>query len=260
VNAARLSTFVGGKLPTSYVTTVIESEETEVKLPEEFELLKDLENPIRESVCSYLASRGLNKKLLDMMQVGYCRSGRSWGYIIFPVFNAEGEVVWWQGRRYKKREPKFYNPKASYKSELVYCVGVARRPKKIILVESIINALTIGSFEHSKRLVFAIFGKSLSDAQLHRILVYEKCLEGVVVALDRDAWPESVKIADRLAGILPIVKIAKFPPDVDINDVGRQAAWDIIEQAQPYFKDSRMQILLQDPHPWERKTYEPTVY
>jgi DNA primase len=246
-------------------TVIVEQAEmSEVKLPKEFHPISEFKDPLRENLYSYLESRGLVRKLIDRMKVGYCKKGHHWGYLVFPVFNSDGETVYWQGRRFKKREPKFYNPKASYKTELLYVVGRifwrAAKNRRLVLVESIINALTIG-WPSARNLVVALLGSSMSDSQLYQILSFG--IKDIVVALDGDMWKQSVAIADRLLGENRHIRIAQFPYDRDINKLGREKSWSVIDSAELYL-GGRMSASLSraDAIPWERQgkmAYDPTI-
>ena len=127
-----------------YVTPVVVKQSFQDNaLPEEFRILDELEEPVRNTIYAYLNSRGLHSKTLQRQKVGYCETGKYWGYIIFPVFSAEGKVIYWQGRRFKDRKQKFFNPPCSNKKEIFYQLGGSQMTKRIIVVESVINALTL---------------------------------------------------------------------------------------------------------------------
>jgi len=223
------------------------ADEADIGLPEEFKLLADLPRSLSEDLYSYLQHRGLVKKILNLAQVGYCSTGKFWGYIIFPVFNQDGKLVYWQGRRYKAREKKFLNPDSSHKSELLYRISAVAKPRLIVLVESILNALTLENINCGKHrtgnLILALLGSSLSEAQLDQILLYERWIKQLVIALDPDAWHKAVDLAARLKPLLPDVRLARFPAGQDVNSLGREASWQAIYNAIPFTVQKRMQIL-----------------
>lgn len=241
-----LAFFSAAGLELGLAPEVIRSaEETEVKLPKEYREISRLKPDMQDTLYAYMASRGIPKKVVDAARVGYCRDGRWWGYLVFPVLDDEGNAVYWQARRFKNREPKFYNPKASYKSELVYRISPVVRPKTIVLVESIINVLTLENMGIGKYLVMAILGKSMSETQLQYILRFEKRLKDIVVALDGDARREAVEIAEKLWAKNPHIasKIAPIPDGEDINSLGREEAWRRIAYAEPFDKRHRSEII-----------------
>ena len=242
----RLRAFFGEGFRIKAPEILIQSKEADVRLPKEFDLLDDDlagDAHTKRMVLAYLAGRGLPKKLLARAQVGYCETGKFWGYIIFPVFD-NGEVVYWQGRRFKNRDPKFWNPASSKKTEIVFNLHTGMRPKRIVLVESVINALTLETERKpTVSAIFALLGQNLSDIQMHKILVWERHVEEIVIALDSDAWKSAVEIADKLYGSVPSVKLAKIPEGEDVNSVGRMAAWEAIFEAIPYHRENRIDIL-----------------
>ena len=243
----RLISYVTGKSQFSWgQPKIVEmAEDADVSLPEEFTPIGHLPKDLRETIWAYLESRGLNRKTLTKMEVGYCRTGRWWGYIIFPVFE-NGEVVYWQGRRFKKRDPKFYNPWSSRKSDLVYELSDTRRPTGAVIVESIINAMTLHRNKEPFKqwAIFSIMGKSLSEAQQDKILNYEKYLNTIVVALDGDAWRETVEIGAKLDGCVPVVRIAKLPDDKDINSLGWEKAWRTILAGDKYIRSRHIEFMM----------------
>ena len=241
-----LAFFSRSGVPSATPDLIKAAPEADIKLPEEFEPLNEMENTLlRGQLYSYLDSRGLHKRLVDAARIGYCQTGKFWGYLIFPVFDDEGAVVYWQARRYKDREPKFYNPASSKKTELVYKIGTARKPKRITLVESIINTLTLETGHHQTHdLVMGLFGKTMSPAQREHVLLYDRWLQEIVVALDPDARREAVDIAMQFQGTKKAVKIAEFPEGEDVNSVGREGSWDLVHKALVFDKNRRMEFLL----------------
>ena len=238
-------------IPYRIPETINRSIKGAMELPKEYELLDELAPlDLRDNLFAYLASRGLPKKIVRAANVGYCKTGKYWGYLIFPVTDQEGAVQYWQARRYKNREPKFWNPASSKKKELVYRITrKVEKPARVVIVESIINALTIISLENRKDLVIAILGKTLSDFQRDHILQYKRWLLEVVIALDGpqerdDTKHAAVVIATSLEGIIPAVKIAKFPEGEDVNSIGREKSWDLINKAIVFHKDVNQQEFL----------------
>lgn len=247
VYEARLRAFFGDA-PVLHTPTVIRASETsDVQLPEEFKLLEDA-GSVGEMVVEYLRGRGLKKRVIENAQVGYCKKGRFWGYIIFPVFDND-EVVYWQGRRFKKRDPKFWNPESSKKTEFIFQLdnGV-QKARRVILVESIINAMTLhDGHDNPRNAVFALIGKTLSDAQLQRIMVYEKWMKEIVVALDPDAWRDAVGIAKRLHRTSIRVRLARVTKGEDINTLGYDRGWSVIENSVTYRLNEHLKFMAMKP-------------
>lgn len=225
---------------------VASSEEADVKLPKEFRTLDRLPHDLRGELIMYLdEARGLSRRVVEKAKVGYCERGKFWGYIIFPVFNDDGEVIWWQGRRYKNRDPKFWNPKSSMKTEILYGISSPRQPKRLVLVESIINCLTLETgYDATTNCIRSLLGKTMSETQMDIILSKERWLKEIVIALDPDARREAVDIATRLQGRFPCVKLLTVPEDEDINTLGRERSWELIDRAPLYDPKKRMEFLV----------------
>lgn len=246
VTERRLRAFFSEEDTPYEIPEIIEAaEHADVKLPEEFQLLDNLKNDIRVDLFDYFHSRRIEKWLLRKARVGYCRTGKFWGYIIMPVFNDEGEVAWWQGRRYKNRTPKFYNPASSQKTDLLYRLSSPKKPHRIVLVESIINSWTLAKESESKRnVVGALLGKTMSEAQMDIILSKEKWVEEAVVALDPDALREAVALAEKLCPVIPKVKIMRVPEGEDINTLGFHTSWKLINDAPIFDPKHRTEFLV----------------
>lgn len=247
VTERRLFAFFGVSGVHHTIPEIIEkAEEADVSLPKEFKLIADLDKEMRATLYAYLSRRDIPKRVVDKAKLGYCESGERWGYIILPVFNEQGEVVYWQGRRFKNREPKFYNPKSSKKSDLVYCVSLCTIPKRIILVESVINALTLESLDKGNTAIIALLGKSMSEAQKDYVLCHERKLKELVVALDGDARRDTMGIIDALNHKIPALKIANIPNGEDINSLGREKAWQLINNAEVYNPNRRIEFMTRE--------------
>ena len=204
-----------------------------------------METEDQRMLYSYFESRGIARKLVNRAKIGYVRDGKMWGYLVFPVWD-NGEICWWQARRFKNRFPKFFNPPSSRKSELVYRIGKARKPRRLVLVESVMNTLTLQNPKDSAKgsdVVIGIFGKTLSQIQMDKVLFYERHCEEVIVALDPDAIRDAVEIASQFEGVIPSVKIPLFPEGEDVNSLGRETAWDFIQKAKLYSSRNRMKFL-----------------
>lgn len=224
----------------------------DVALPDDFEILDELPDRLSDDLYTYLQNRGLHRKIIRAAQVGYCQKGKYWGYFIFPVPDEEGSVQYFQARRFKNREPKFRNPASTKKTELLYRLGTAAKPRRIVLVESIINVMTITSLKNQRDLVLGIFGKTISEIQKDYVLQYQKWLRELIVALDgpqeRDNTKHAaVQIAKAFEGAVPAVKIAQFPEGEDVNSVGREKSWDIIERAKTFQRNKNEAEFLYGP-------------
>jgi hypothetical protein len=217
---------------------------SKLKLPEGFRTLKSMPDYRSEPIYDYLDSRGLRRKIVNMARVGYVREGDLWGYMIFPVFNFDGQVIYWQGRRFKNRKSKFYNPTSSVRDEILYQVRWPRKPKTCIVVESIINVLTLESnWGEDDAVIMGTFGTSITEEQFYKILEYNGVIKEIVLALDPDALRVAFDFADRLGSIVPKIKVPMFPDGEDVNSLGFKKSLRLIRDASLYNYKNRTQLL-----------------
>ena len=164
-----------------------------------------------------MRKRGFNILSLSMQGIGYCTTGDYAGMIIFPFYK-NSKLIYFIGRRFLAMgENKFKNPDVETlgigKSEIIYNEDALGIYQKIYVVESVINALTIGPN------AIAIMGKSISGIQLSKIL-RSPCKQ-IVIGLDPDAYSHAIKLAFKLVDTKKC-KLLKFPENKDVNNLGRK--------------------------------------
>jgi len=212
-----------------------------VTLPEGYVPIVGIEpSGLREALFAYLESRGVSSKLASKVGIGYCTEGPLWGYLVFPVLEG-GELVYWQARRFKNREPKFRNPTLSRKTDWLYVLGRSKHPTHAVVVESIFNALTLGVPKH-RWVVCAVLGKAMSDTQLVKLMEH-RSIQEVTLALDDDAWREQVAIARRMSGYFHVVRLARLPAGEDLNALGQERAWQAVFAAGVYQPEHHLEML-----------------
>jgi DNA primase len=187
-----------------------------VILPESFKLLVIGRSRYGKMARAYMEGRGFNSLDLSRKGVGYCSKGKYKGYIILPYYDLEGNLVYFQTRLFFGSGPKFNNPTIEEfgvgKSSILYNERALYEFKEVNLVESVINALTIG--DNST----ALSGKVASKVQLYKIL--KSPVEIVNIILDPDAEKEAVDLALNLVKYKKI-RLIKLEGDKDINDLGK---------------------------------------
>lgn len=186
-------------------------------LPESFKLLLFGESRIANLARARMESRGFNTRDLSRMGVGYCSSGPYALHIIIPFFQ-KGKLIYFNARNMVETGPKFKNPSEEEygigKNFLIYNIDALAVYKLIYIVESAINAMTLGDQ------AIALSGKTISDYQLNQILASP--VEKVVILLDDDAWEWAIALALKLV-VYKQVKLIKMPYKKDVNDLGRAA-------------------------------------
>lgn len=218
-----LGTFEG----IEYIETQVEyfTEKQNVELPESFKLIILGKSIIANKARATLKKRGFNLTELAMRGIGYCTRGDYANRIIIP-FYAKGKLVYWNARAILFGDIKFKNPSTDElgigKSLLMFNVDALAMQRRIYLLESATNALTIG-----ERGV-AILGKILSNHQLSQIL--RSPVKEVIIILDEDAWNYTLQAALKLV-MYKKVKVIKMPEEIDVNDMGRKETLKLVKAA-----------------------------
>jgi hypothetical protein len=198
-----------------------------IKLPEEFHSILTGNNQLAKSARNYLEKRGFDIEYLGLRGVGYCDDGPYLGYIIFPFYK-RSELVFFQGRYYIPLGPKMRNPPEEEfgigKTQVMYNEDALMMYKKIRIVESITNALTLGDTG------IATLGKSISSWQFNRIL--RSPVQAVSVMLDPDAYINGLEFAMSICHYKK-VKVVKLPDENDVNDLGKNRTI-LLEKETPY--------------------------
>ena len=188
-----------------------------VELPESYKLISLGDSTFSHICRNYLRKRGFSISKLEMAGIGYCTSGDYALRIIIPYY-ISGKLVYYNARKVVDDDTvKFKNPTLDEvgigKSLLIYNRDCLYTYKRVYLVESATNALTIGDT------AFGIGGKTLSDYQFGEI-VKSPC-EEVVIILDPDAWDWAIKAAMKLIWHKR-VKLVRLEDETDVNNIGRK--------------------------------------
>lgn len=211
----------------TFQTKVEKREEKEVELPEGFKLLNRGDGIVANLARRYMEGRGFNVNQLSMKGIGYCMKGKYQGCIILPFFS-KGKLVYLIGRKFLLSTAKFRNPEAEEfgvgKAQVIYNSDALYYYKRIQIVESYINSLTLGD-----RAV-AILGKIISDYQKSAII--RSSVEEIDLILDPDAYLHSLKSAMDFS-MYKIVRVIRLPEGKDVNDIGKQATKDLIKKVKP---------------------------
>lgn len=196
---------------------VVRREKTDVKLPQSFRPIIQKEGILGRAAYRYLTKkRGFSELDLVLNGVGYCLEGPYAGYIIFPCYR-KTQLIFFQGRRFIGNGPKMQNPQNEEfgvgKTEVIFNEDALMMYTHVNVVESITNAITLGEN------TVAIFGKSISDYQLKKI-ISASCTH-ITILLDDDAIDKAVELAMKLVHYKR-VRLVRMPKDKDVNDLGRK--------------------------------------
>lgn len=186
------------------------------QLPEGYKNIRRGNSHLAKAARNYVRSRGFDVKEMSMAGWGYGTKGKYIGYLIMPYY-INNELVYFNARLYSGADTKFKNPPVEDfglgKSMLMYNMDALSVYNKIWLVESIMNAATIGPN------AIGAAGKAISNWQLNTII--KSPVEKVIIGLDDDAMDDAIRVALRLFDHKK-VKIVQFPKKQDINDIGRK--------------------------------------
>ena len=162
----------------------------------------------------YLEQRGISRETATLFGVGYyAGQGFLQGRIVFPIHNAEGELLAYAGRSLDGSEPRYLFPAGFRKSAVIFnlhrAIGTtASAAGRAVVVEGFFDCLKVHQAGH--RNVVSLMGASLSEVQTELL---EQHFRELVLMLDGDAAGRraSQVIAAHLRVRLPL-RIARVPP------------------------------------------------
>lgn len=199
---------------------------SKISLPEGYKLLIFGESQLAKSARFYMKSRGFNINKLSYQGIGYCDTGEYLGCIIFPFYYG-GKLIYFQARKYIELGEKFKNPDSELfgigKSELIWNRDALYTYRKIRLMESVTNCLTLGPRG------VGILGKKASLTQISTLI--QAPVEEYNIILDPDAIKEAIELAYKLIQYKK-VKISILPEGKDVNSYGKEKTLKIVKEAE----------------------------
>jgi len=166
---------------------------------------------------SYLRGRGLTQQQIINHKIGYVSGGRYRNTVVFPVFNMNGDLIYWVAR--SVLEKRYLNCPGK-NSHVLFNF---KNQRHIVLCEGIFDALAVGKFG------VALLGKILKKDQ-QAILLNSNC-QKLTVLLDQDAFAEANEIAKKLSGHGIEVAIAFPPSGKDAGEMEPQQLQRLLEVA-----------------------------
>ena len=193
-------------------------------------------NVIAKQAVEYLKKRGITKKDIEKYHLMVGVKGECYRRVVIP-FIEDKKIVWYQARAINNFiVPKYKNPKGVEKSFLVYNID---NLKNVALVtEGAIDAMLINGV--------ALSGVTASDWQIHKIM--NKNPEQIIIIPDNDKTKviKGKKVNPGYQGALktiegfvragyPVsnIRVAFLSGGKDINDIGREKAFECIENSMP---------------------------
>jgi hypothetical protein len=203
---------------------------TPIELPESYTLLNLGSGMLADAARKSMIKRGFNVRKLAQLGTGYCTEGHYAGYIIFPFFHRT-QLEFFQGRKFAGMGPKMMNPnEEDYgvgKSQLIYNRDALYMYKKIYVLESITNAITLGDR------AIALLGKKASPYQISA-MIKSPC-EELIVILDPDARVEAINLCMILSQYkkTKLVYWGKLSDEgPDVNDLGKKETLQRVKAAE----------------------------
>jgi DNA primase len=194
-----------------------ERKKPKLKLPESFTKFSDSNPiyPIRRQAYNYLVSRGITDEMIEKYSIGFCDKGSHKGRIVVPSYSLTGELTYYIARSWDpKSRAKYKNPEAE-KDKIIFNEHLINWERDIFLVEGVFDGLFLPNS-------IPMLGKHMSSLLFDNL--YLKSKGNVIIALDGDAWIDSVKLYNELNGgdLYGRLKILKLPEDKDICDLKGQ--------------------------------------
>lgn len=183
---------------------------SDVQLPDEFRMIYE-SGSFQGRVLSYMNRRGFTEEFLASKAVGYCDTGRYFGYLVVPMIN-RGKLDYWVARDALNRAgPKYVNPKEVSKT-MLYNEEALDIYETVYHTEGIFDSWVIGDN------AIASLGWGITPEQLNKIL-NSNCKNYVVVpdpGYEDKAYATAAKIA-------PYKQVyVKGTGQGDVNDIGRE--------------------------------------
>lgn len=200
---------------------------SQIVLPSEFIPLwvDDQNNWFWRAAMNYLLNeRRIRYVDIVKYRLGYCISGRYKNRIIFPNFNTRGELNYFTARLFLDTSNCTFLLPIVPRDQIIGMEFFIDWSEPVIIVESILNAITV------RRNACPLYGKEMSHTLKNKLI--EQRTPEVIMALDKDAIVQSIDIISFLLGNGIKVKFVDFIDDRDVNDIGYDDIWKMIDNAQ----------------------------
>ena len=189
----------------------------DVKLPDEYKpMWIESKSIFYKHALKYLKSRGISEDDMIKYSIGYCEDGLYSNRIIIPSYDEEGKLNFFVGRDVFDSKLKYRNsptPKNIVGFELF-----VNWEEPILLVEGALDAIS------TKINSIPLFGKTIMNNLKRKIL--QKKVKTLYVALDNDAFKDSMKIVEGLMNEGIKVHMIKMT-EKDPNDLGYEKFTDL---------------------------------
>lgn len=192
-----------------------------IQLPGEFRSLNSQTGSHFQKIAqSYLKSRNISNEDVERYGIGYCEDGKYLNRIIIPNYNEFGMVDYWVGRSFQHSPLKYAGPESG--KDIVGFELLISWDFPVILCEGALDAIAI------RRNAIPLYGKTLSERLKEKII--EEHPPAVYIALDPDAYKDTIKIAEYLINAGLVVYIVELK-DGDPSEIGFKRFWELMDYA-----------------------------
>lgn len=214
----------------------VSDDHQEAQLPKGFMLLAsrtESQDPDVKEALRYCYDRGLNRRDLWYFKLGTCNSGPFRRRVIFPSFDAEGQLNYFTARAVDSvKSMKYINAKVPKKTVIFNEINIDWR-KELCLVE--------GPFDLTKTVGNAtcLLGSHLAhDSALGAQIIRHRT--PILLALDPDAREKSHNIAKMLYSYDIRVRTVDVPSGRDVGDMTKEEFIRLVNTAKVWERDSRL--------------------
>jgi len=181
-------------------------------LPEEYiKLDGKYGNPRFNDAFKYLYDRGLTDQHIKKYNIGFCLDGKYQNRVVIPSYDIDNKLNFFVTRSVNPHTKKFkyLNPEVE-KQKLIFNENMIDWDKPVFLVEGVFDHIVVPNS-------IPLLGKKMYDKLFNEL--YFKAKNFVIIALDPDAWDDTVKIYNKLdAGKLyKKVLVTKLPNGIDMS-------------------------------------------
>ena len=207
---------------------------------------------------NHLVSKGFSSYEIQKSGLFVTKNGKTFdlfrGRLMFPIFNAMGELIAFGGRIIGDGQPKYVNSPETpiyFKQRNLYALNFAKQAKmkQIIVVEGYMDVISM----HQAGVTNAVasLGTALTERQLDLL---ERYCEEVILFYDSDRAGQNAAVRGlkmlmerkkKHTGMTTQVRVAKVPngkdPDEFIREYGKEEFTKVVDQAVPvldYLVDS----------------------
>ena len=137
--------------------------EAALKVNLKLELPNDFTNDIPLNGRLWLYAGGIAESIWKEYNLGY---SKSMDRVVLPVYNREGNLIWYQCRAlHKGQKPKYIQPSLPRENVLFRSIERPTDDKGVVVVEDILSAIRVGKHIQT----YSLLGTKITNAQATRI-------------------------------------------------------------------------------------------